>query len=116
VIGPRTAIGARPHRVTLDGPGTPVADADGGYTETSTPLNPAAVFASIVPVSDRDLERATSGTVTAMATHRVTMPYHPQVTTRTSVHFEQRTFNVQSVANVDERNVELVLLCVEVAP
>jgi head-tail adaptor len=108
--------GLRPHRVTLDNPGPPVATSDGGFTESTVPLQPAAMFASILPILDRDVERSTGGTVIALATHRVTMPWHPQVTIQTRLRFNGRTFSVISVANTEERNVELVLLCVEVAP
>ncbi len=108
--------GLRPHRVTLDNPGSPVATSDGGFTESVVPLQPPAMYASIWPILDRDVERATGGTVIALATHRVTMPWHPQVTIQTRLRFQGRTFSVISVANTEERNVELVLLCAEVAP
>ena len=61
--------GQRDKRVTLDAPGTPVADADGGFLDGYTPLNPPDVYAAIVPVSARDQERAFAGTVLATATH-----------------------------------------------
>jgi len=108
--------GLRPHRVTLDNPGPPVATSDGSFTETTVPLQPPAMFANILPVLERGGERAEGGTVIAQATHRVTIPYHPQVTLQTRLHFNGRTFSVVSLVNTDERNVELVLLCVEVAP
>jgi head-tail adaptor len=44
------------------------------------------------------------------------MPYHAQVTLQTRLHFNGRTFSVVGLTNTEERNVELVLLCVEVAP
>jgi len=108
--------GLRPHRVTLDNPGPPVPTSDGGFTETVVPLQPSAMFASILPVLERNVERTTGSTVIATATHRVTMPYHPQVTIQTRLRFNGRSFSVVSVTNTEERNVELVLLCVEVAP
>jgi SPP1 family predicted phage head-tail adaptor len=109
--------GLRPHRVTLDNPGPPVATSDGGFTESVVPLQPSAMFANILPVLERNVERATGGgTVIATATHRVTIPFHPQVTIQTRLRFNGRSFSVVSVTNTEERNVELVLLCVEVAP
>jgi head-tail adaptor len=110
------SAGLRPHRVTLDNPGPPVPTSDGGFTETVVPLQPPAMFANILPVLERGGERATGGTVIAQATHRIAMPFHPQVTMQTRVRFHGRTFSVVSVANTEERNVETVLLCVEVAP
>ena len=69
-----------------------------------------------LPVLTPGAERAAGGTVITQATHRVTMPFHPQVTIQTRVRFNGRTFSVVSIANPEERNVETVLLCVEVAP
>lgn len=108
--------GLRPHRVTLDNPGPPVPTSDGGFTESVVPLHPPAMFASILPVLERGGERAEAGTVIAQATHRVTLPFHPQVTIQTRLRFNGRSFSVVSLTNPEERNVELVLLCVEVAP
>lgn len=108
--------GGRPHRVTLQNPGAAVPDADSGYTQSWSDLSPAAMWASIKPATQRDLERVVAGTVIATASHIVTMPYHPQVTTETRVLFNGRTFSVIGVSNPEERNVELVLACVEVVP
>ena len=62
-----------------------VADADGGFVDTYTPLDPPDAFAAIVPVTARDQERAFAGTVLATATHEITVPYHPGVTIETRV-------------------------------
>jgi SPP1 family predicted phage head-tail adaptor len=72
--------------------------------------------ASIVPATQRDLERLVAGTVQSSATHVVTIDYHPQVTTQTQVLFNGRTLHVNSVQNLEERNIELVLICEEVVP
>jgi hypothetical protein len=40
--------------------------------------------------------------------------YHPGITLETQIVFEGRTFQVQSVTDVDERHVELTLMVVEV--
>jgi Phage head-tail joining protein len=40
--------------------------------------------------------------------------YHPGITLETQIGFEGRTFQVQSVTDLDERHVELSLMCVEV--
>lgn len=108
------AIAERRHLVRLQNPGLAVPDGDGGYTQTWTDLNPPTVKVQIRPASARDLERVASGTVLSTATHVVTGPYHPDVTTQTRVVFGDRTFNVIGVSNIDERNIEMVLTCVEV--
>jgi Phage head-tail joining protein len=40
--------------------------------------------------------------------------YHPGITLETQMLFEGRTFQVQSITDVDERHVELALMVVEV--
>lgn len=113
-IGPKTAVADRPHRVTLQNPGPAVPDGDGGFTQSWTDLVPAAVFARIQTATARDLERRAAGTVISTASHIVTLPYHPQVTTKTRVLFNGRTFNVLGVADAEEGDVETVAICAEV--
>lgn len=102
------------HLVTLDNPGTAVADGDGGFTQTFAELSPARVWAAIQPATARDLERVAAGTVLSTASHIVTMRYHAGVTTKTRITFGTRVLNVTGVSNPDERNRELVCLCAEV--
>lgn len=110
----RTSVGERPHRVTLQNPGPAVPDGDGGFTQSWTDLVPPAVSAKIAPATAAGLERVTAGTVLATATHVVTMPYHPQVTTLTRVLFNGRQFSVTGVSDPDERHVETIAICVEI--
>lgn len=114
MIAPSVGVGARPHRITLQNPGTAVPDGDGGFTQTWTDLTPASMFAKIAPATARDLERVAAGTVLSTATHIVTLPYHPQITTLTRITFNGRNLSVTGVSNPDERNVELILTAVEV--
>lgn len=108
------ATGLRDKRVMLSQPGDPVPDGDGGWTTGNAPLDPPSMFASLEPATGGDAERVSAGSVLTHASFIVTMLYHPQVTTRTQIAYGSRTFNVQSVANVDEANRELVLVCDEV--
>lgn len=48
--------------------------------------------------------------------HLVTMRYHPEVTVDTLLVYGTRNLFVRSVQNVNEDNIELRLLCEEVAP
>lgn len=112
-IGLRTSISDRPHRITLQNPGPPVEDVEGGYTQTWTDLDPPAVQASIEPASAEDLETVAAGTVISQASHVIRFPYHPGVTTDTRIGFNGRTFSVIGVQNREERNVETVTLCSE---
>jgi SPP1 family predicted phage head-tail adaptor len=106
-------VGSLRHQVSLQNP-PPAAtpDGDGGYTET--PVTFATVWASIVPATAHDLERAVAGTVQSSATHLVTIRYLAGVTTKTRVLFGTRTLQVTGVQNPDERNISLVLVCQEV--
>jgi SPP1 family predicted phage head-tail adaptor len=107
-------ISSREHRLTLDAPGAPVPDGAGGYLETFAPLDPAELWGMVEPMSQADLERVSGSTVEATATHLITLPFHPQVTVQTRVTYHGRTFLVQGIRNVLERNVTLELTCEEV--
>jgi head-tail adaptor len=113
-VGPTTAIADRPHRVTLQNPGPAVPDGDGGYAQSWIDLAPPALSAKIAPATARDLEKVAAGTVLSTASHIVTMPYHPQVTTKTRILFNGRVFNVTGVATPDEGGVETIAICAEV--
>jgi len=118
VIGVQTAVGDRPHRVTLQDPGEAMPDGVGGFTEGWSDLNPPAIYVRIQNASIADLERVTAGTVVTSATHIISGPYHPGVSTRTRLRFidlqgRTRYFNVTGIGNRDERNVDMVLTCEE---
>jgi SPP1 family predicted phage head-tail adaptor len=106
--------GQKRHLVTLANPGAPVSDGDGGYTpSTSTPLVPSQLWMEIVPATVRNLERVVANTLEAKASHIATARYHPQVTTKTVLTFDGRTFEVTGNVDTDERKREMTLLCVE---
>ena len=83
--------GALRHLVTLD-----VPNGSNGYL----PLNPASWWCASIGEA--------SGTATFVGR------YHPGITTATRVHFQGRTFHVDTVLNRQDRNAELVLSCREV--
>lgn len=112
-IGPSTAIADRPHWVTFQNPGAAVSDGAGDVTQLWFALTPPALFVRIQPATAKDLERLAAGTVLSTASHIVTGPDHPQVTTATRIVFGTRVFSVTGVANPEERNVERIYLCVE---
>lgn len=70
-------------------------------------------WASVVPLSGKELERARE--VIANATHEVRVRYRVGITTQKRIFHDERILNIESVRNVDERNRELVLICVEQA-
>lgn len=112
-----TPAGARVHRVLLENPSGRVPDNDGGYTYTWTPLDPPELYARIRRASVRDLERTIAETVTTVATHIVTIPYHPQITRATRITFNGRILQViNQPADKEEQHRELDLVCAELVP
>jgi len=109
-----TAAGKFRHRVTLANPADPVPDPDGGYTESTTPLNPPTWDCAIAPATARTLESLGAGSVLAHATHVVRGRHHPGITTQTRLTLDGRTLSVLFVANRDEREIETDLVCAEV--
>src|SRR3954465_6025257 len=97
-----TSIGAYRHRVTLEAPGEPVPDPDGGFTEDYAPLDPPTWDCAITQASVRTLEAIGAGSVIAQAPHLIRGRYHKGITTQTRVIFAGRTFSVIYVANRDE--------------
>jgi head-tail adaptor len=114
MIGVKTSVAKRPHRVTLQNPGPPVPDGDGGFTQSWIDLVPPALSVEIKPATAADLERVAAGTVLSTATSVITGPFHPQITTKSRLLFNGRVFNVVGDQNIEERNGEMVLVCVEV--
>lgn len=116
MIGPQKNLAARDKLVLLQTPGPSVPDGDGNYTQSWTDLAPATLWVSIETATAANLERLVAGTVIATATHIVSGPYHPGVTTKSRVVYNGRTFSVVSAVNVDLANRDTVMVCVEVVP
>jgi SPP1 family predicted phage head-tail adaptor len=113
ILGPATLIAARQKRITFQNPGTLTPDGDGGYTQAFDDLSVGA-DAQVATATAQTLERLAAGTVLSMATHVVTLPYRPDLTTQTRVLMDGRVLNVLTVVDPDERHVETVLVCAEV--
>lgn len=71
----------------------------------------ATVAAAIRPASSREvmLTQATA----AQTTHTITIRYRDRVSAAARVKFGSRIFTIAGVLNVDERDVELRLVCYE---
>lgn len=68
-------------------------------------------WVEIEQLEGRELERARA--IVADASHRVTMLWDPQVTTRSRLLYRGRVLEVAAVNNTDERRKEMVLVCRE---
>ena len=118
------AIGQYRHRVTLEAPGDPVPDGEGGWTEGWAPLTPATWDCSIQAASQRDLESIGAGTVLAQATHLLKGRFHQGITTETRIHWDEydetgaliaaHVMNVIYAVNRDLRRIEHDLIAAEV--
>jgi head-tail adaptor len=116
MIGPKTSTANRPHRMFFQNPGPAVPDGHGGSTQTWFDLVPPALFVEIKPATAAELERVAAGTVISTQMSIVKGPFHPQVTTQSRGLFNGRIFNVKGDQNIEERNGEMVLVCVEIVP
>lgn len=119
LIAPRTSIGERPHRVTVQNPdGPPVPNGVGGYTQAYVDATPPAWQVAILGATAPDLERVTTGTVVSMATHLVLGPYHPGLTTKSRLlfvdHGRPRLFNVLGPSTPGQRGIESEVQVAEV--
>jgi hypothetical protein len=114
-------IGSLRQVVTLSGPGAPVADGDGGYTQTFAPLDPPTWRAAIEAASVRASEAHFAATITAHASYILTGRYHPGITTQTRLVWTDRsgevhTANALDVDDTEGAGVETVVLVSEVVP
>lgn len=105
-------IGDRRHRVLFQN-GVVTSDGDGGFSSVWTDIGPAGYY-EVKPATQRDLERATSGTVLSTANYVITGPYVELVNTTSRAIFDGRTFSVVGKSTPEERKIEMILLCVEV--
>ncbi len=71
----------------------------------------ATVWASVEPISGQ--EYWASSQVQAEVTHRIRVRYLSGVRPTMRVQFKERTFEVESIINWQERNIDLQLMCKE---
>jgi hypothetical protein len=82
------------------------------HVVTLTDLDPAVV---LDPATWHcSMQSAATQVIDGLTAFFVRGRYHPGITLETQILFEGRTFQVQSVTDVDERHVELTLMVVEV--
>lgn len=99
------------HRIKLQQmTGAGGQDSTGQPQETWTDV--AEVWAAVEPIRGREYFAAQQ--VNAETTHRVRIRYLVGVTPMMRILFGARVLRIEAVINVDERNRELQLMCVEV--
>ena len=110
----QTPLGQYRHQVIVQAPGPAIPDPEGGFTQVWADLVPATWFCSIDPATARDLERVQGGTTISTNTYIVKGAYRADLTTGARLIFHSRRLNVTGVSNPEERNIESVLVAVEV--
>ena len=89
---------------------TLVPDGLGGFTETWTTFQ--SVYAAIWPM--RASERVNMMQVEMNVTHRIRIRYLQKINSDMRISYGNRIFKIEGIANRDERNKYLEILCSEV--
>lgn len=75
-------------------------------------LSNFAVWANVTPMTGREYEE--SQKIRAETTYRITTRFFQNITTDMKILYNGKTFDIVSVLNIEERNVELQIICSEV--
>jgi len=102
------SIGRTEHLVTFENPGPAIPDGEGGYTESWTPVT--IWFVRIRPATPKDAEAAVAGTVITHLSHVVHGRFHSQISTKSRMVFNGRTYQITSVSPIDGRDFEMELI------
>lgn len=86
-------------------------DSGGGAVETWSTITNGERPAEVVPIGSR--EAFVEQQLQESVTHKIRTRYLSGVTTKHRVLFGTRVFDIQSVINWGERDIELALMCVE---
>jgi SPP1 family predicted phage head-tail adaptor len=101
-------IGRVRHRITIEAPAESQA-ADGSIVQAWSTF--VGVWASVEPLTGKEYFSAQREQ--ASTSHRIRMRHLDGVSHRMRIAWGGRIFQIESVANVDERGRELVLMCRE---
>ena len=107
-------IGALRHRVTVQRPNRATDTRDSVGEEQTSWTTVGTYWASVVPLSTG--ERHVAAQAHLFVTHRVTLRYHPdlsEIDGSWRVLFKERSLPIEGIRNIDERNREVELVCVE---
>lgn len=103
-------IGKLRHRIKLE---MPIIVKDSIGQEGEGWQDVATVWASIEPLSGREYFNAQQ--INSEISTKITIRYIEALSPKWAVQFGNRTFNILSVINFEERNIYLQLLCSEKA-
>jgi head-tail adaptor len=113
-------LGSQRNLVTVENPGAPAADGDGGFTLTYAAASQGQWWAAISTASARVAERVFSSTITGHANYILTGRFHPEIGLQTRLTWTDRAgaVHVSNVLDVNDTNgagVETVALVSEIA-
>jgi head-tail adaptor len=111
-------LGAQRNLVTVDNPGTPTPDGDGGYVLTYVAADPPEWWAAIARAGVAASERLFAGTVLTQASYILQGRFHEAITTETRLTWTDRAgvvhvTNVLDVTDPEGAGVETIALCAE---
>ena len=98
------------HRVTFQRPAQTTRNNMGENVPVYVSF--ASVWAAVEPLRGREYHEAQK--IRAETTYKVTIRYLPDVTADMRIVHRDKTLEIQSVLNIDERNVELQIIASEV--
>jgi len=102
-------IGRLRHRIVIE---ESIAGRDSFGAEVSEWIQFAKVWANVSPVSGGEFIAFKQ--INAEISTKVTIRYLVGVTTEMRVLFKDRIFEINSIINPEEKNVSLLLMCMEV--
>jgi len=102
------AAGRLRHRVQIEAD-TPTRASDGGDVEAWSTV--ATVWAGIEPLSGR--EYFTAQQTQSQVTHKITVRYFRGLTAAHRIKYGSRTFQIEGVRNMGERNAKMELMAKE---
>lgn len=97
------------HRVSVQSMTDSSADDYNQTTQTAVTISTR--WASEKPLTGKALEYGKQ--IHELVTHEIRMRYFPNLNPDNKLVFGSRTFEILSVINVDERNEEMIVMCVE---
>ena len=102
------SIGKMRYRVKVER-ATNTRDAGGGLSQDFNPVT--TIYANIKPKNANSVYR--QGMLQEKVTHEITIRYMKNIDTNSKITFGTRSFAVNGIINVDERDRFLTLLCEE---
>jgi SPP1 family predicted phage head-tail adaptor len=97
------------HKITIQKT-TQTADSIGGIIDSWSTF--ATVWAHIEPLKGKETLQGEQ--ISTDLFLRITIRYLSGLTAKMRISWNSRTFDIKSISNLDERNREMELLCVEV--